>query len=62
MNEGETFQRAMEIYFADEKNNILVIYLDEIIVFPQSDEEHITRRLRMFRRCKKFGISLNPKK
>ena len=33
MNVGETFQRAMDIAFADEKDKILVIYLDDIAVF-----------------------------
>ena len=62
MNVGETFQRSMDIDFADEKDKILVIYLDDITVFSQFDEEHVSRLLRMFRKCKKFGISLNSKK
>ena len=52
----------MEITFSNEKDKILVIYLDDISLFSQSDEEHVVRLLRMFRKCRKFGISLNPKK
>ena len=51
----------MEISFSDEKDKILVIYLNDITVFSQFDEEHIAHLLRMFRKCRKFGISLNPK-
>ena len=52
----------MCIYFADEKDKILVIYLDDITAFSQFDEEHVAHLLRMFRKCKKFTISLNPNK
>ena len=38
MNAQATFQRVMDIAFADEKDKILVIYLDKIIVFSKSDE------------------------
>ena len=51
----------MDIAFADEKDNLLVIYLDDITVFSQSDEDHVAHLLRIFRKCIKFGISLNPK-
>ena len=61
MNAGENFQRALDIAFDDEKDKILVMYLDDIIVFSQSDEKHVAHLLRMFRKCRKFGISFNPK-
>jgi len=62
MNVGATFQRAMDITFAEEKDKILVIYLYDITVFSKSNEEHVAHLLRVFRKCKKFGISFNPKK
>ena len=62
MKKGETFQWAMDITFTDEKDKIMVIYLDDITVFSKSNEEHVAHLLRMFRKCKKFDISLNPKK
>lgn len=52
----------MDTAFAQEKDKILVIYLDDITVFSKSDEEHVTHLQRVFRKCRKFGISLNPKK
>ena len=41
MNVGATFQRAMDIAFVGERNNFVVIYLDNIIVFSQSDDEQL---------------------
>lgn len=62
MNTGVTFQRIMDIAFAEEKDKILVIYLDDITIFSKSDEEHVAHLLRFFRKCRRFDISLNPKK
>jgi hypothetical protein len=62
MNSRETFQRAMDIVFTDEKDKFIVIYLDDITVYSVSDEEHPKHLRRDFQKCRKFGISLNPKK
>jgi len=40
----------------------VVIYLDDIIVFSKSDQKHLKHLMKVFDRCRKFGISLNPKK
>ena len=61
MNAGATFQRAMDIKFAEENDKFVVIYLDEIIVYSKSDEKHSSFE-QVFLKCRKFGISLNPKK
>jgi len=52
----------MDIAFAEEKDKILVIYLDDITMFSKSDEEHAVHLRRVFKKCRRFGISLNPKK
>ena len=52
----------MDIAFAEEKDKIMVIYLNDITVFSKSDEEHVAHLLRVFRKCRRFGNSLNPKK
>jgi hypothetical protein len=62
MNAGETFQRDMDIDFYNEKDKFIVIYLDYIIVYSVSDEEHLKHLMMAFQKCRKFGISLNPKK
>eukprot|EP00253_Pinus_taeda_P027018 PITA_27018 len=61
-NAGATFQRAMDVAFANEKDVFLVVYLDDLTVFSNSDEEHLYHLKIVFQRCRKYGISLNPKK
>jgi hypothetical protein len=62
MNGGETFQRAMDIAFIREKDQFVVIYLDDITVFSRSDKEHCCHLRKVFLKCRRFGLSLNPKK
>ena len=62
MNAGATFQRAMDIAFVGEKDKFVVIYLDDITVFSQSNDEHLKHLKQTFLKCRKFGLSLNPKK
>jgi hypothetical protein len=62
MNAGVTFQRAMDIAFVGEKDKFVVIYLDDITMFSQYDKEHYDHLKRVFLKCRRFGLSLNPKK
>ena len=62
MNTGATFQRAMDIAFVGEKNKFMVIYLDDITIFSKFDEEHLQHLEQVFKKCKRYGISLNPRK
>ena len=62
LNAGGTFQRAMDIAFSEEKDKFLVIYLDDNTIFSESDEQHLQHLEWVFLKCRKFGISLNPKK
>lgn len=48
--------------FANEKDIFLVVYLDDLTVFSKSDEEHLFHLTKVFQKCRKYGISLNPKK
>ena len=41
MNAKASFQRAMDIAFADERDKFVVIYMDDIIVYSRSDKENI---------------------
>ena len=62
MNVGATFQRAMDIAFVGERDKFVVIYLDDITVFSQSDDEHLKDLKQTFLKYRKYGLSLNPKK
>ena len=61
-NARATFQRAMDIAFANENDVFLVVYLDDVMVFSHSDDEHLHHLRVIFQRYRKFGISLNLKK
>ena len=62
MNTRATFQRAMDIAFVGEKDKFVVIYLDDITLFSQFDEEHLKHLKQTILKCRKYGLSLNPKK
>lgn len=62
MNVGATFQREMDIAFAKEKYRFVVIYLDDIIVFSKYDNDHLKHLKKVFSKCRKYGISIHPKK
>jgi hypothetical protein len=62
MNAGATFQRAMDIAFVRERDKFVVIYIDDLTVFSKSDEDHLIHLKQTFEKCRKFGLSLNPKK
>jgi hypothetical protein len=62
MNVGATFQRAIKIGFIGEKEKFVVIYLDDITVFSRSDKENCHHLRSVFLKCRKFGLSLNPRK
>jgi len=40
-NAGATFQHAMDITFSNEKDVFLVVYLDDLTIFSNLDEEHL---------------------
>ena len=61
-NAGATFQQAMDLDFTNEKDVFLVVYLDDLIVCSKSDEEHMHHLRTVFQKCRKYGLSLNPKK
>jgi hypothetical protein len=62
MNAGVDFQRVMDIVFFRERDNFVIIYLDDFTVFYNSDVEHLLHLKKAFEKCRKFGLSLNPKK
>ena len=62
MNVGTTFQCTMGIAFVEENDKFVVVYMDDITVYSKSDREHIKHLEKFFLKCKKYGISLNPRK
>ena len=62
MNVGATFQRAMDIAFVGEKDKFVLIYLGDIAIYSSSHHDHLQHLKRVFLKCRRFGISVNPKK
>jgi hypothetical protein len=61
INTGETFHRAMDVAFRGLINNCVVVYLDGVNVYSKNGD-HIQHLTQFFERCRKYDISLNPKK
>ena len=52
----------MDIAFSEELGYFIIIYLDDVTIFSKIDEEHLEHLREFLERCRKFGISFNPKK
>ena len=61
-NSPATFQRCMENILGDMVFEFLVIYLDDLILFGKTVEDHLEKMEVLFRRIKSYGIKLKPEK
>jgi hypothetical protein len=62
INAGATFQREMDVDFHGLINHSVVVYLDDVTVFSKNNKYHLSHLRVVLEQCRKFGISLNPKK
>lgn len=61
-NAPATFQRLMQTCLNDYIFLILLVYLDDIIVYSNTFDEHIERLDRVFTRLREHGLKLKPEK
>ena len=61
-NAPYTFKRCMKIEFSGLQWKILLIYLDDIIIFSETFETHLDRIRQVFKRLKAAGFKLKPSK
>ena len=61
-NSPATFQRLMYRCLGDQALQSLLIYLDDIIVFSTSFEEHLERLELVFARLQQHGLKIKPAK
>ena len=52
----------MDIAFLSERDKFVIIYLNDLTIFSKSDAEDLVHLKQTFEKCRKFGLSLNPKK
>ena len=52
----------MDLRFRGLINKSLVFYLDGVTLYSKNREDHIQHLTQIFKRCRKYGIYLNPKK
>ena len=61
-NAPATFQRLMESCLSDLHLNWCIIYLDDVIVFSKTPEEHIAHLEAVFKKISDAGLKLKPSK
>ena len=61
-NAPATFQRLMESCLGELHLSWCIIYLDDIIVFSWTEEEHLVRLKVVFNKLKAAGLMLKPSK
>ena len=61
-NAPATFQRLMEHCMGELNFKKCLVYIDDIIVFSKTFEEHLERLQAVFERLESFGLKLKPSK
>ena len=61
-NASRTFKRCMELIMCGLQWKTLLIYLDDLIIFSSTFDEHIARLEEVFSRLSKAGLKLKPSK
>jgi len=61
-NAPATFQRLMEVVLGDLAFDVLLVYLDDILVFSSDFESHCERLDMVLGRLQEHGLNLKPRK
>ena len=61
-NSPSTFQRIMELIFGDLNLTEVVLYLDDVLVFSSTFEEHLRRLDKVLGRIEENGLKLKGSK
>jgi hypothetical protein len=61
INAGSMFQRAMDFSFKYLIQKIIETYQDDLTIVSRERESHVSHLRTIFEKCRKYGVSLNPK-
>ena len=61
-NAPSTFQRVMNLVLSDLIDKTCVVYIDDILVFSQSKEDHRKHLMEIFARLDSYGLLINTRK
>ena len=61
-NAPSTFQRLMELALSDLHWKTCLVYLDDIIIFSRTVEDHFSPLAEVFQRLRDAGLKLKPSK
>ncbi len=61
-NAPSTFQRLMEKCMGDMHLKDVLVFIDDLIVFSKTLEEHEARMMKVLTRLREFGLKLSPEK
>ncbi len=61
-NAPSTFQRCMERCMGDLNLKEVLVFIDDLIIFSDTEEEHERRLLHVLNRLKEYGLKLSPGK
>ena len=61
-NAGATFQRLMDLVLTGLNLEVCLVYLDDILVFSKTADEHLDRLIQVLKRLKEANLKLKPSK
>ena len=61
-NAGATFQRLMDVVLSGLNLEICLVYLDDIVVYSKTTEQHLERLEAVLTRLSRAGLKLKPEK
>lgn len=61
-NAPSSFMRLMDIVLGDARYNYAMAYLDDVVMYSETFEEHLVHLSSVLERMRKAGLTINPRK
>lgn len=61
-NAPSSFMRLMDIVLGDARYNYAMAYLDDVVIYSETFEEHLVHLSSVLERMRKAGLTINPRK